>query len=143
MQELPTSIAIGRRITLARSAKGLNQEELARALGIASHQSISELEKGNRGLAAEELGKLAEVLDQGIDYFVDPFALTGEADYSWRRSPGTPDEVVKEFESRANNLVGLLRWMRSRDEESLNPLKSTLRLSGLSTFRKRHHPSAE
>jgi Zn-dependent peptidase ImmA (M78 family)/transcriptional regulator with XRE-family HTH domain len=134
MQELPTSIAIGRRIALARSAKGLNQGELARALGIASHQSISELEKGNRGLAAEELGKLAEVLDQSIDYFVDPFALTGEADYSWRRSPGTPDEVVKAFESRANNLVGLLRWIRSRDEESLNPLKSTLRLSGLSTF---------
>jgi Zn-dependent peptidase ImmA (M78 family)/transcriptional regulator with XRE-family HTH domain len=134
MQELPTSIAIGRRITLARDAKGLRQEELARAMGIANHQSISELEKGARALAAEELPKLAEVLDQSVDYFVDPFSLAGEAQYSWRKDSSAPDDIVGAFESRANNLVGLLRWLRWQDDESINPLKSTLRLSELSTF---------
>jgi Zn-dependent peptidase ImmA (M78 family)/transcriptional regulator with XRE-family HTH domain len=132
--QLPTPVAIGRRIALARDAKGLNQDDLARKLGIASHQSISELEKGNRGLDADELAKLAEVLDQSIDYFVDPFELTGEAEYSWRRTPGTPDQLVRDFEGRSSKLVGLLRWLRLHDEASSNPLKSTLRLSALSTF---------
>jgi Zn-dependent peptidase ImmA (M78 family)/transcriptional regulator with XRE-family HTH domain len=132
--QLPSPVAIGRRIALARDAKGLNQEDLARELGIASHQSISELEKGNRGLDAAELAKLAEVLDQSIDYFVDPFELTGEAEYSWRRSPGTPDKLVREFQGRSSKLVGLLRWLRLHDGASSNPLKRTLRLSALSTF---------
>jgi Zn-dependent peptidase ImmA (M78 family)/transcriptional regulator with XRE-family HTH domain len=134
MQQLPTSIAIGQRIAVAREEKGLKQEELARAIGIASHQSVSELEKGNRGLATGELAKLAEALDKSVDYFVDPFSLAGEVQYSWRRSPDTPDDVVRAFESRAGNLVGLLRWLRWQNDASTNPLKSTLRLSCLSSF---------
>ncbi len=132
MNTLPTALIIGRRIQLAREECGLSQADLASRLAIASHQSISELEKGNRRLQPQELVKLAEVLDKDTDYFVDPFSLVGEAQYSWRRSRGTEDGT--EFEARADRLVGLLRWLRLQDEEALEPLKSTLRLSECSTF---------
>jgi Zn-dependent peptidase ImmA (M78 family)/DNA-binding XRE family transcriptional regulator len=134
MYELPTSLTIGRRIALAREEKRLNQEELARELGIASHQSISELEKGNRKIDADELARLSDILGRNVDYFIDPFGITGEACYSWRRSAGTAEAKVRQFESRMNSVVGLLRWLRMRDEESLSPLKKTLRLSTLSTL---------
>ncbi len=130
---LPTSLAVGRRIGLAREARGLNQAALAEAMGIASHQTISELEKGSRRLNAQELTKLAETLGKPIDYFTDPFALTGEASFSWRTAPGV-DEVVPGDAAAVSDLVGLLRWLRLRDEDAQDPLKSSLRLSKLSSI---------
>jgi len=129
----PSSFAIGRRIQLAREALPLTQAELAGRLDIASHQSISDLEKGLRRIqSAEELARLANVLGKPVDYFIDPFSLVGEAEYSWRRSPGTQE--AGPFEARAEQVVGLLRWLRAQDEDAVNPLKSALRLSDCSTF---------
>lgn len=134
MSELPTPTTIGRRIQSAREARGLTQVQLARSLGIASHQSVSELEQGNRHLQPDELVKLAEVLARDMDYFVDPFSLAGEAEYSWRRTPGMPEDGIEEFSTRADRLVALLRWLRLSDEDARDPLKSALRLSEHSTF---------
>jgi Zn-dependent peptidase ImmA (M78 family)/transcriptional regulator with XRE-family HTH domain len=136
--DLPTTSAIGRRIQAAREARGLTQAELGRRLGIASHQSVSELEQGNRRLQPDELVKLAEVLDRDIDYFIDPFSLAEEAQYSWRRAPGMPEESVTAFSARADRLVALLRWLRLSDENARDPLKSTLRLSDQSSFEAAH-----
>jgi Zn-dependent peptidase ImmA (M78 family)/transcriptional regulator with XRE-family HTH domain len=133
MRDLPTPLAIGRRILLAREKKGLTQAQLAQSLDIPSHQSISELEKGNRRLPPDELAKLARILDRDVEYFVDPFSLVGEAQYSWRRAPGNDDDV-SDFQAKADRLVGLLRWLRSLDADALSPLGKVLRLSECSTF---------
>jgi Zn-dependent peptidase ImmA (M78 family)/transcriptional regulator with XRE-family HTH domain len=134
MHELPTPVSIGRRVQLARDAKGLTQAELAHRLAITSHQSVSELEKGNRRLQPDELVKLADVLERDIEYFVDPFSLAGEAQYSWRRTPGVDDSAAADFSARADRTVGLLRWLRLQDEDAFDPLKKSLRLSDCSTF---------
>jgi len=132
-QPLPTGLAIGRRIQLARDAKGLTQEALAHALQVPSHQSISELEKGNRQLQPGELAKLARALGRDVGYFVDPFSVEGEAKYSWRRSSAgqpPPDS----FQSRIDKTVGLYRWLRSLDEGAADVTGTSLKLSEYSTF---------
>jgi|HigsolmetaAR202D_1030399.scaffolds.fasta_scaffold03287_8 Predicted Zn peptidase len=132
--ETPTKAAIGRRIQTAREARGLTQAQLAALLGIANHQTVSELEQGNRQLQPGELVRLTQVLERDLDYFVDPFTLAGEAEYSWR-AENAPEEAIKEVSEQADRLVALLRWLRRLyDREAGNPLKCVLRLSELSTF---------
>lgn len=134
MNEFPTMAAIGRRIQAAREAAGLTQAQLAERLGIASHQSISELEQGHRRLQPAELVKLTEVLHRDMDYFIDPFSTAEEAQFSWRSSPDLPEGGTGEFAARADRLVALLRWLRLSDEEACSPLKPMLRLSEKSSF---------
>jgi Zn-dependent peptidase ImmA (M78 family)/transcriptional regulator with XRE-family HTH domain len=133
MQRLPTPLAIGHRIQLARDARDMSQADLAVALGVSSHQSISELEKGNRQLQPGELAKLAQALRQGVDYFTDPFSVEGEAKYSWRRSPSADKEPPAEIQSRIDRTVGLLRWLRSLDDAA-GVTRQILCLSDCSTF---------
>lgn len=132
-QSLPTSLAVGRRIQLAREAKGLTQEALAHALEVPSHQSISELEKGNRALQPGELGRLARALSQDVNYFVDPLSVEGEASYSWRRPVGSP-LPPNSFRSQIDKTVGLYRWLRHLEERIEDVTKLDLRVSESTTF---------
>jgi Zn-dependent peptidase ImmA (M78 family)/transcriptional regulator with XRE-family HTH domain len=134
MQRLPTPLAIGHRIQLARDIHHMSQADLAVALGVSSHQSISELEKGNRQLQPGELAKLARALGQGVDYFIDPFSVKGEAKYSWRRSPSADKDPPAEIQSRIDRMVGLLRWLRSLDDDAASVTRQVLCLSDCSTF---------
>jgi Zn-dependent peptidase ImmA (M78 family)/transcriptional regulator with XRE-family HTH domain len=133
MQQLPTSLALGRRIQLAREAKSLTQDALAHELQVASHQSISELEKGNRQLQPGELAKLARALNRDVDYFTSPYSIVGEAAYSWRRALASPDPPAS-FQSRIDKTVGLYRWLRRLDADAEDVTGTSLRLSSFSTF---------
>lgn len=132
-QSLPTSLAIGRRIQLAREAKGLTQDALAHALEVPSHQSISELEKGNRALQPGELAKLARTLNQDVNYFVDPLSVEGEASYSWRRPVGSP-LPPSSFRSQIDKTVGLYRWLRQLEGQTEDVTKLNLKVSESTTF---------
>ena len=134
MRRLPTTLAIGHRIQLARDTRDMSQAALAVALGVSSHQSISELEKGNRQLQPGELAKLARALGQGVDYFVDPFSVEGEAKYSWRRAPSADKDPPAEIQSRIDRMVGMLRWLRSLDDDAASVTRRVLCLSDCSTL---------
>lgn len=53
---------IASRIKEARHLAGLSQAQVAGFLGV-SRPSVSEMENGNRAVAAEELARLAEIFD--------------------------------------------------------------------------------
>lgn len=58
----PEAQSIGNRIKAARIASGMKQEELARAVGFASRQILSDLERGVRDVRAAEAARIARAL---------------------------------------------------------------------------------
>lgn len=134
MLEQLSNRLIGYRVKAAREAAGWNQERLAEVLGLKDRQSVSDIENGKRRLQADELVTLSDVLDRDVEFFLDPFAVAGEAQFSWRAAPELAEDPLDEFELRAGQWIGLLRWLRERELGRINPLKHSLRLTMLSSF---------
>ncbi|MCC6290862.1 helix-turn-helix transcriptional regulator [Candidatus Nomurabacteria bacterium] len=61
---------IGGRIREAREAVDISQLDLAKALGYESATAISLIESGARNLRAEDLAKVAEVLQKDVKFFL-------------------------------------------------------------------------
>lgn len=61
---------IADRIKEARLAKGMTQEELAKALGLKSRSSINKMEKNAYEIGLDRLKEIAKVLDVDPDYLV-------------------------------------------------------------------------
>lgn len=134
MLEQLSNRLIGYRVKAARETVGWNQEQLATVLGLNDRQSVSDIENGKRRLQADELVTLSDVLDRDVEFFLDPFAVTGEAQFSWRASNELPEAPLDDFELRAGHWIGLLRWLREGEHGRVNPLKQSLRLTTDSTF---------
>lgn len=134
LDHAPASQRIGYRIKAAREAAGWTQDRLAELLQLNDRQSVSDLENGKRRLQPDELVALSDAFSRDIEFFLDPFAIAGEAEFSWRASSGLPEGDLDNFESRAGQWIGLFRWLREGERGSVNPLKHTLRLSMQSTF---------
>lgn len=105
---------IGARIAYARGKVGLKQEELAVQMGFSDHQTISSIENGIRKVQAEELARLEEVLGTPVDWFLDPFVIAGEGNFSWRVSSSLVKEDLTAFEEKSGTWLGLLRFLRLR-----------------------------
>jgi transcriptional regulator with XRE-family HTH domain len=56
------SLAIGKRLRLARQQMGLSQSKVAKALNL-SRPAVSEMEAGRRKVATEELSRLSQLFD--------------------------------------------------------------------------------
>ncbi|SFN21438.1 helix-turn-helix transcriptional regulator [Nitrosomonas communis] len=125
---------IGYRVKAAREAKQWTQDLLARGLGLKDRQSVSDIENGKRALKPEELLLLSELLEREIEFFIDPFAVAGEAQFSWRVAPEVSEDRLDEFELKAGQWIGLLRWLREQREGRASVLKRALRLSAQSSF---------
>ena len=125
---------IGYRVKAAREAKGWTQDQLTQGLGLNDRQSISDIENGKRGLKPEEMMALSDLLDRDLEFFIDPFAVAGEAQFSWRAAPEVPEDSLDGFELKAGQLIGLLRWLREQQDSRSSVLKRALRLSTQSTF---------
>jgi Zn-dependent peptidase ImmA (M78 family)/transcriptional regulator with XRE-family HTH domain len=125
---------IGYRVKAARVAAGWTQDRLTQGLGLNDRQSISDIENGKRALKPDELLGLSDLLDRDIEYFIDPFAVTGEAQFSWRAAPEVPKDSLDGFELKAGQWIGLLRWLREQQDSRTSVLKRALRLSTQSSF---------
>jgi len=123
---------IGYRVKAAREAKGWTQDQLASGLGLKDRQSISDIENAKRILKSEELMTLSDLLDQEIEFFIDPFAVAGEARFSWRAN--ISPESLGQFELQAGRWIGLLRFLREHQTNRASVLKRSLRLSALSSY---------
>lgn len=134
MLEQLSNRLIGYRVKAAREAADWNQERLAEVLGLKDRQSVSDIENGKRRLHPDELVTLSDVLERDVEFFLDPFAVAGEAQFSWRASPALPADPLDDFELRAGQWIGLLRWLREGEHGRVNPLKHSLRLTTQSTF---------
>lgn len=62
--------ALGSRVRRFRESRGLNQEALAKLLGVA-RPTLSLIETGERKLSAEEIKRLADIFDVSVDAFFD------------------------------------------------------------------------
>ncbi len=134
MREKLSQKLIGYRVKAARDARGWTQEQVAQGLGLNDRQSISDIENGKRALKPDELLQLSDLLDHDIDYFLDPFAIAGEANFSWRAPPEIAEDKLHAFELKTGRWIGLLRWLRAQQDNRPSVLKSTLRLSAQSSF---------
>lgn len=125
---------IGYRIKAARESSSWSQQQLAEELGFKDRQTISALEKGKRALKPEELTQICAALDRDIDYFIDPFVIAGEGQFSWRADPALSQEDLEDFELKAGQWIGLLRWLRESKGKQTSALKHTLRISATSSY---------
>lgn len=125
---------VGYRVRAAREAKGWTQDQLTRGLTLKDRQSVSDIENGKRGVKPDELLALAELLNREIEFFLDPLAVAGEARFSWRVAPTVSEEALDRFEQQASQWIGLLRWLRERQDQRRSVLKRTLRLTAQSSF---------
>lgn len=123
------SVNIGQRVKYAREQLRLNQQDVSAALGFNDRQTLSDIENRKWGLKAGELLKLSDALDQDVEFFIDPFGVVGEAQYSWPASTNLPEDELDQFEATASSWVGLLRWLRSQECSERSPLGFTLRLA--------------
>ncbi len=125
---------IGYRVKAARDQKGWTQDQLTQGLGLNDRQSISDIENGKRALKPDELLALSDLLDRDIEYFIDPFAVAGEAQFSWRAASEVSEDSLNAFELKAGLWIGLLRWLREQQSSETSPLKRALRLSMQSSY---------
>ena len=97
---------IGARIKALREKRGLSQLQLAELLGFRNRQTLSSIEAGDRKVTVDELLLAAEHLDEGIDYFTDPYRLVAEGSFCWRKA--APDIAAARLD-RYEDRVG--RWL--------------------------------
>lgn len=125
---------MGGRVRAAREAISLTQQQLTDALGFADRQTLSAIENGNRRVQAAELVQLSQVLRRSIDWFIDPFVIAGEANFSWRVSKTLPDSTLEDFELHIGHVVGLFRHLRVVLKGPSKAITQILRLPQRATF---------
>lgn len=128
------SVNVGLRVKFARELAKLTQERVSSALGFNDRQTLSDIETGKRAVKADELLKLSDVLDQDVEFFIDPFSVVAEAKYSWRASPDLSGDLLDRFEAAANGWVGLLRWLLRQQPDKRQSLGYKLNLDISSSF---------
>jgi Zn-dependent peptidase ImmA (M78 family)/DNA-binding XRE family transcriptional regulator len=125
---------IGYRVKAAREFSKWSQQRLAEELGFKDRQTVSDLEKGKRALKPEELMQICTSLDRDIEFFIDPFMVAGEGQFSWRADPALSQEELEDFELKVGQWIGLLRWLRELKGREPSALKHSLRISATSSY---------
>ena len=106
---------IASRIREARHLAGLSQGQVAKMLGL-QRPSVTEIEAGNRAVAAEELAKLSEIFDVSVAW------LLGEGvarlDVHDDRLQLAARELQKLKPKDLNRLLSILASMRGQETKS-------------------------
>ena len=105
-----TTGLIGKRIRALREERKLSQEEVAGIFGFRDRQTVSAIETGVRRVTAEELLLAVERLGASLEYFTDPFLLSGEGRFSWRQS-GVGAERLGACERNAGRWIAAFRTL--------------------------------
>jgi transcriptional regulator with XRE-family HTH domain len=100
---------LGARIAVLRRAKGWNQSDLAKQLGVSS-SAVGMYEQGRRQPAADVLVKLAEIFEVTTD-----FLLTGRAQ-TQQETHTVEDALAKTLLDADNRLLKRDRRPFTRDE---------------------------
>ena len=74
----PVDVHVGARVRTRRLLIGMNQETLARALGL-TFQQVQKYEGGANRVSASRLSQIAEILGVPIAYFFNDLELDGGA----------------------------------------------------------------
>jgi len=104
---------IAQRIREARRMAGLSQGQVAKMLGL-SRPSVTEIESGNRSVAAEELARLAEAFDVGVSWLLGEGA--SKLDAHDDRLQLAARELRKLKGKDLNRLLTILAAMREQEK---------------------------
>ena len=106
---------IASRIREARRLAGLSQGQVAKMLGL-QRPSVSEIEAGNRAVAAEELSKLAEVFDVNVAWLLGEGA--DQLDVQDDRLQLAARELQKLKPKDLSRLLSILASIREQEKKS-------------------------
>jgi Zn-dependent peptidase ImmA (M78 family)/transcriptional regulator with XRE-family HTH domain len=90
MQEL-----LGRRIREMRERLGITQRQLAEQAGFSAHQTVSEVERGGRGVKAWELVRIARALRTDTQALLSTECLEEPPVVLWRDQPAENASVME------------------------------------------------
>lgn len=128
-----TNPLIGLRLRAMREEQKVNQSRVAELLGLADHQIVSNIEKGERRAKAEELGILIDHFGLDPDYFTDPFRLVGEGEFSWRQTECST-AVLKSYQASAGRWLAAYRSLSATGDRPGPAERRSLRLWVNSTY---------
>lgn len=124
---------IGLRLAALRERKKLTQSDVARILGLNSHQIVSNIENGTRPMKGAEMASIIERYGVTPDYFTDPFRLEGEGQFCWRQSHCSK-AALETYRQKAGTWLAAFRAL-SRPEDRPGPRERlSLRLWERSSF---------
>lgn len=124
---------IGARIKALREERGLSQDELARIFDFRDRQTVSAIENGERRVSAEELLIAVRKLGADLDYFTDPFRLTGEGSFSWRQT-GVSALSLGAYERSAGRWIAAFRTIAPQVGHETRLLRRALGLTRQNSF---------
>ncbi len=128
-----TNPLIGLRLRAMREEQKVNQSRVAELLGLADHQSVSNIENGERRAKAEELSILIDHFGLDPDYFTDPFRLVGEGKFSWRQT-ACSKEALTAYQASAGRWLAAYRSLCEADHRLGPAERRSLRLWENSTY---------
>lgn len=106
---------IASRIREARRMAGLSQGQVAKMLGL-QRPSVTEIESGNRAVAAEELAKVAEIFDVSVAWLLGEGAA--QLDAHDDRLQLAARELQKLKPKDLDRLLTILASMRDQEKKS-------------------------
>lgn len=106
---------IASRIREARRLAGLSQGQVAKMLDL-QRPSVTEMEAGNRAVAAEELAKLAEIFDVSVAWLLGEG--TARLDAHDDRLQLAARELQKLKPKDLDRLLSILASMRDQEKKS-------------------------
>lgn len=125
---------LGFRVAYARRKADLSQERLSETLGFADRQTLSSIENGERRVQPQELLKMSEALGRPLEWFLDPFVIAGEGDFSWRVAPKVSKDDLDIFEQETGAWIGLIRFLRRAMAKEDEPFLPVLRIDSSSSY---------
>lgn len=131
---MESTVRIGPRLKAARERSELTQQQLADALGLRHRQTVASIETGERPASAQELIRAMQVLSVDLDYFIDPFRLVGEGQFSFRTSGEVEKGVLDRFEQQAGRWIAMYRELSREQGHPPSWLGYKLHLSPRSSF---------
>ncbi|HET6675729.1 MAG TPA: XRE family transcriptional regulator [Nitrospiraceae bacterium] len=124
---------IRRRLVALRETRGATQDQLAAALEFNDRQTLSEIEGGGRLISISELVKAAQFFGVKPDYFTDPLRLAGEAQFSWRRTRDSGEDLDM-FEEHAGGWIATYRHLSRLKGDSINSSLTQIGLTPKSSY---------
>jgi XRE family transcriptional regulator, fatty acid utilization regulator len=121
------------RIKALRESQGLSQSDLAQQMGLKGHQTLSDIEQGERKISAEELIKAAQALSINLSELTDPLRLVNEGAFSWRQNNVKPADLDA-FETKAGQWIATYRHLCQLKGQTVNSVIRRVALTPSSTF---------
>lgn len=110
---------IAQRIAYFRSLQGLNQHELSQHMNFNQRQTLSDIERGERKVTANELKKFAEIFGISPLALMDAFVPATNVEFSWRTESET--QALQVFEQRGRNIINLVSTLRTKLNKAPTP----------------------